>query len=726
MAAQSYTFNSGGQSYVATPNANATPAQQSAVASNPSYTAIASPANQGTNGYVNDQGAYVPATQGVNPPNVNTTLNASAIGSSNGQYNLPVQTPGLSSSAFVSSLPSTQAQIQSQNDTGATTSSGATSDDALRNAILSSEASITSQIGGEGQAFQNLNEEYQVPEQTQQLASLRGTIAQRTAAYTAQWNQANANGGVQSFVTGEQTQIQRTQAVELGVLGAQEQALSGNLQASQDLVNQTITHQFDPLKTQLTALGQMYTMMQDNMTESEQLQAQQNYGLQTINYQNLLSVGSSISNTLISQGMMTPAIAQSLSQAKSLSDFWSIYSSAFSGTPSTVPGDPSSGSTAQNGIVNGYDLSTYATSPNTINNSQATSTLIGAITSVPQADQAIQALHSGSPITGAMVAQAASQYGVDPTTLISVMNAETQLGTDGSAGAKSNNYGNVGNTDSAMAAGQPVKYPTPQSGVNAVASWLSQHKVTPQQVASGQTSSTTQGGETFDQLEASAPAFISAPGILNRIQSTGSAYIDLSKVDKSISPVLVSNWAKSHNVTLLNSDEVAQIKGLDNAISNVTNVVAPAWSQIAPNGQLGKIGGAIGGIFGQMVDSDTYSLNKTYRDNQENLAQQIKTLSGSAPRLGLLSVAEDALPDNSAYFAGTVPVWDASLGSDTYKDGINKLNRTLSLMNQALASYIPGDKGVPLLPTTRGGQSPSATQGNIVTAPDGRSIQITD
>ena len=85
----------------------------------------------------------------------------------------------------------------------------------------------------------------------------------------------------------------------------------------------------------------------------------------------------------------------------------------------------------------------------------------------------IQQYYPSSPITADMVTKASTKYGIDWETILATMAAETQMGTDGSKGSKMKNFGNVGNTNTAMADGKPVAMNDAQAGVDAVAKTLS-------------------------------------------------------------------------------------------------------------------------------------------------------------------------------------------------------------------------------------------------------------
>ncbi len=126
-----------------------------------------------------------------------------------------------------------------------------------------------------------------------------------------------------------------------------------------------------------------------------------------------------------------------------------------------------------NGVINGYDISTYATDPN---HEKAVTNIyndISPITDVNTAQSAISQLSASSPITGEMVINSASKYGVDPKLIVAMMQQDSSLGTAGK-GAKTFNPGNVGNDD----AGNIKNYGSWEKGVDAVAQWLSNHSVT--------------------------------------------------------------------------------------------------------------------------------------------------------------------------------------------------------------------------------------------------------
>lgn len=123
-------------------------------------------------------------------------------------------------------------------------------------------------------------------------------------------------------------------------------------------------------------------------------------------------------------------------------------------------------------IINGYDVSTYATDPLYEQKIQSILYALPPFATPNDLDVYIQTFFPGSPVTGNMVFAAANQYNVDMPLLIAIMQNDSQFGTLG-IGAKTFNPGNVGNTGLTT-----QSYPSWDLGVAAVAEWLNNHRAT--------------------------------------------------------------------------------------------------------------------------------------------------------------------------------------------------------------------------------------------------------
>ena len=130
--------------------------------------------------------------------------------------------------------------------------------------------------------------------------------------------------------------------------------------------------------------------------------------------------------------------------------------------------DPTTGQPISPGnptTVGGANFLTYASDPNYTN---AVSTIfnsapVKSLTGPGDIDSYIKSVAPNSPLTGQIIENAASAYGVDPRLLVSMAQQESKFGTAGAAVA-TNNPWNVGNTGSAT-----QTFPDLQSAANAAA-----------------------------------------------------------------------------------------------------------------------------------------------------------------------------------------------------------------------------------------------------------------
>lgn len=137
---------------------------------------------------------------------------------------------------------------------------------------------------------------------------------------------------------------------------------------------------------------------------------------------------------------------------------------AVSNIPPSIQG-PSAGA-----VINGYDISAYATDPLYEQKIKDIIDIMPSLVGAMDIDAYIQIIASGSPVTGDMVIKASSTYIVDMPLLLAIMQNDSSFGTAG-VGARTNNPGNVGNTGT-----EERSYPTWEEGVLAVAEWLNRHR----------------------------------------------------------------------------------------------------------------------------------------------------------------------------------------------------------------------------------------------------------
>lgn len=622
---------------------------------------------------------------------------------------------------------------------------------------------LINQYLNKGQDQLNMENAAGVPQLQALSNSLNNQYLTQGAAYNAQYNDIfNNKGMTREQATAAISDLQQQHGYDLTNTAIQASIASTNYSNAETIINHQIDLKYAPMKDAIDFGMQFLSQNKDllSQAQTQQFNAQLQVQQQTYNqgvYNDHLVKDTQVQmiKDAAAQGAdqkTLDAMGQLMTSGGTIGDVASAsngYLQQGSYTPVQTGFDPNTGLPIYSGFnqktgqlevkngggvlgqtgstdttVTGSDgvgyqmgasttMGAYASATQTqVNNIKSTtakiSATVGNITDVNSANLAIKSISPNSPITGAMVMASANKYGVDPATLIGVMQAETQLGTDDSKGSKQNNYGNVGNTDIKMKTGQSVALKTPQAGVDAVARNLSQRKVQSGQNDPAQPSDNS--NLTPQQIAAqsvkNAPAFIQpAMGIS---ATTGGVYIDKSKVPSGMD-IVSTNYASQTGIPILNADEVANVKGIDEAIRNITQVVAPAWAEIGQKTQFANNRSTNTYVFSRLFDTSFYQKSNTFNQNRESLAQQVKALSGSSPKLGLLATAEDALP---------IAV-SGKVGADTFADGQAKLARTLELLNQGLQTYLPNSTPA-TLPSTAPNTTYSLNGMNYKVGTDGK------
>lgn len=154
-----------------------------------------------------------------------------------------------------------------------------------RDGTLSAFRDALSKISGEGDRYTQLQDQYGISDKMRQLQDLNLTIAQKKSAYDAMYNRAENSAVPTPFIIGEQNQIQKTSAIELGALSALAQAEQGNLTLANDLIDKTIQHEYQPIKDTMAALSSYYQMNQNDLSEREKTQITQQYDLAKSQYE---------------------------------------------------------------------------------------------------------------------------------------------------------------------------------------------------------------------------------------------------------------------------------------------------------------------------------------------------------------------------------------------------------------------------------------------------------
>lgn len=355
-----------------------------------------------------------------------------------------------------------------------------------------------------------------------------------------------------------------------------------------------------------------------------------------------------------------------------------------------------------NVIVGGVDLSgastgskPYATDPNyttEVNGVYQNLQKGMPVPNAPALDSYIQGHAKGSSVTGSMIMNAATTYGIDPTLLASVLAQESDFGTAG-LGAKTNNPGNVGNTDN----GVSTSFASMQKGVNAAAMELA--KRMPGNASAGKPSrslvGSTTGGATGDTLSNvkdpvggtfSTEAATRVAQIPKGLQSyvfagpQGVAYVDSTKVPAEFQTIAAAQASKA-GIPYVDSQDVKNIKAIGQVYQALANVQSTVNSQLGD----GVVGGAIDigkSWIHQLSAGNVFPALSAFNTLRQTAISAIQALNGgdgSGLRLnaGEIASALDSLPADT----------------DTIKNADTKINAIMNKLNTAMAANFPYTQG---------------------------------
>lgn len=270
--------------------------------------------------------------QSLQLPKVDTTLASDRLGQVS-VNTLNMQTAPLTAgTSLVAGMPTTLAPTEPQ-----TQDQPPMQTPSLKDKIMGMFGANVEALGKQDEYRRQLESQYKINENTQKLAELQGIIQQRTSGYLSQFQAAENKAIPSPFIVGEQTQIQRTQAVEIGMLNAQAQALQGNIESANDIIDRTMKYKFEPLIQQNQSLMQMYSMVQNDMSESEKMQAQANIDKDRLAINSLYNAQSDALKSLADRASKGEAISSSaytaVGNANSVSG---VYQALGQNAPSTV------------------------------------------------------------------------------------------------------------------------------------------------------------------------------------------------------------------------------------------------------------------------------------------------------------------------------------------------------------------------------------------------------
>lgn len=289
-------------------------------------------------------------------------------------------------------------------------------------------------------------------------------------------------------------------------------------------------------------------------------------------------------------------------------------------------------------------IGAYATDPNYVSEVSGLYKTISSIGAAANADtlQTYIKNNAGSaPVTGQMVLNAASTYGVDPALLTTILLHESDFGTAGEAKV-TNNPGNIGNTGSSSR-----KYASWQQGVNAAAKNIADRIAaiggtgTPGKVAGAATTSTSPVGGSFSpdaqtklaQLPKAYQSYVDAGPM-------GVAYINDDRVPDNVKPGL-QTMASRAGIPYVQPADVGALKSIETVLGNLDSMQTLAERQLS-SGVLGHIFGLTIGRAEQGLQTPggiQLGLFDNYRDTAIKAVQALAGGAGSGLRINMGEIA---------------------------------------------------------------------------------------
>lgn len=124
-------------------------------------------------------------------------------------------------------------------------------------------------IGGKTTRTLELEQASGIPEQDRRLQELTNQLNLLNAEAQAAQLKAEDMGETTSFVRGEQAQIERQRAVRALTIGAQAQAIQGNIALAQNQIDRAVTLEFEPAERRLKFLQEAYKFNQEDLTRTD-------------------------------------------------------------------------------------------------------------------------------------------------------------------------------------------------------------------------------------------------------------------------------------------------------------------------------------------------------------------------------------------------------------------------------------------------------------------------
>lgn len=402
---------------------------------------------------------------------------------------------------------------------------------------------------------------------------------QKTLMDTITEIRKNTNGLSAGAINAEINRVQTESAVRQGNLGIALSASSRDYATAtsiaQRMVENNTAQQKAQLESKMFVLQQLGTKIATQQAQAFQLQVKQ-----LDNQESMLKYAIDNAQTASKDGTVDGEVAfkatQDLLSGKiSMSEF------------NTQIGNVND----QFGIIDGVDITPYATDKQHEVKVQAIyDSLPAELGDAKSVDSVLKSMAPNTKITGQMIMDSASKYGVSPKLLISLMQQDSSLGTKG-LGASNNNPGNIAQYDNIKGA---VKgYTTLADGVDAVAKWMSKNKA--KAVYRGQYASTIDTAKSLEPATTQAKYKQELQKLIAQGDYTTAYQRIQNSVSKSLTGENKTTFVAKQDAIPAIDDLVAKLKAYEDAkgktgllkgkfediVSSLGNVSDPKYKALA-------------------------------------------------------------------------------------------------------------------------------------------------
>lgn len=186
----------------------------------------------------------------------------------------------------------------------------------LRDSLVTRQLAALEKLGTRGARTQEVMEDQQVLQRQQALDATDRNIATRERYYENRLrNLEDKGGGLKIGLESETNTIRRERARELADLYIIRAGQNQEVETARQYANDLIAAEFEPLKEEMQYTSQLYTMLANDLTDSEKLQVQQQMTEKNNNIAYAQQTSQQIYNELINSGAYTPERGQILKDA---------------------------------------------------------------------------------------------------------------------------------------------------------------------------------------------------------------------------------------------------------------------------------------------------------------------------------------------------------------------------------------------------------------------------